>query len=160
MEKVCVLIAFMCIYIKSGHFTCMESVYLMRCMNVYFKWYYHMCHMSCIQTSIFRGISNRNEWTTKVQLFNNCEHPWCSSLILIINASFWKLEILIRSSLTVTSAGCFRMPSSSLKHTGPTHGMCLGNAFMGRVPWWTGPYRTAHALPLKRGKYAQCGRHS
>ena len=27
------------------------------------------------------------------------------------------------------------------------------------VPWWTRPYRTAHASPLKRGKHAQCGGH-
>ena len=82
-----------------------------------------------------------------------------SSHILIINESFWKLEILIRCSLTVTSVGCFRMPSSSLKHTGPTHDTCLVNALMGWVPWWTRPYRTAHASPLKRGKHAQCDRH-
>ena len=79
-----------------------------------------------------------------------------SSHILIINESFWKLEILIRCSLTVTSVGCFRMPLSSLKHTGPTRDTCLVNALMGWVPWWTRPDRTAHALPLKRGKYAQC----
>ena len=77
----------------------------------------------------------------------------------MINTSFWKLVILIRCSLTVTSVGCFRMPSSSLKHTGPTRDTCLVNALMGWVPWWTRPYRTAHALPLKRGKHAQCERH-
>ena len=83
-----------------------------------------------------------------------------SSHILIINESFWKLELLIRCSLTVTSVGCFRMPSISLKHTGPTRDTCLVNALMGWVPWWTRPDRTAHALPLKRGKHTQCNTHS
>ena len=92
-----------------------------------------LCHMSCKQTSIFRGISNHNEWTTEVWLFIECENPWYSSHSLVINVSFWKLSILIWSSLTVTSVGCFRMPSSSLKHTGPTHDTCLENALMAGV---------------------------
>ena len=158
MKKVRCLIAFMRICIKSWYLICMESVYLMKCMSVCFKWYHYMCYMPCMQTSIFRGISKHNEWTTEVKLFNKCENLWYSSHILIINASFWKLEILIRSSLTVTSVGCFRMPSSSLKLTGPTHDTCLENALMGWVPWWTRPYRTAHALLLRRGKHAKCER--
>ena len=155
MKMVCCRIALMRICIKYWYVICMESVYSMGCMNVCFKWYY-MCHMSYIQTAIFRGISNPNEWTTEVYLFNNNEHPWYPSHIFIINTSFWKLEISIRSSLTVPSVGCFRMPSSSMKHTGPTHDTCLENALMEWVPWWTRPYRTAHASPLKRGKHAQC----
>ena len=105
MKKVCCLIAFMHICIKSWYFICMESVYLMKSMIVYFKWYHYMCHMSCIHISIFRGISNNNEWTTEVWLFNKCENSWYSSHILIFNASLWKLQLLIRSSLTVTSIG-------------------------------------------------------
>ena len=116
-----------------------------------------MCHMSCIQISIFRGISNHR---SIVMYLINMKILDISSHILIINESFWKLELLIRCSLTVTSVGCFRMPSSSLKHTGPTRDTCLVNALMGWVPWWTRPDRTAHALPLKRGKHAQCDTHS